>query len=88
MGVLGRILQRRVDRRRGVLDEDPVDPGEQPPHLQRPEPTAGTPQLIAPEPTPSMRVRDFGTTAGTQRWRGQGGTPSTERLHNPTRPGR
>ena len=87
MGVLGRILQRRVDRRRGVLDEDPAEP-DGPPRLDRPEPTAGTRKLVAPEPTPSMRVRDVGTTAGTRRWGGQGGTPSTERIHNPQRPGR
>ena len=87
MGVLGRILQRRIDRRRGVLDEDPVEE-EGPPHLERPEPTAGLPKLTAPDPTPSMRIRDFGPTAGTQRWGGQGGTPSTERIHNPQRPGR
>jgi hypothetical protein len=29
-----------------------------------------------------------GGTAGTPSYGSQGGTPSTERLHNPTRPGR
>ena len=88
MGVLGRMLQRRVDRRRGVLDEDPVDPGEQPPRPATPEPTPGEHRLTAPEPTPSMHLPEIGTTAGTQGWRTPGGTPSTQRLHNPTRPGR
>jgi hypothetical protein len=82
------MLRRRVDRRRGMLDEDPAEPGETPAALAVPEPTAGTPPLARPESTPSMRPPEIGGTAGTGRWRAPGGTPSTERLHNPTRPGR
>jgi hypothetical protein len=88
VGVLGRILNRRVDRRRGVLAEDRDEPSD-PPRLAAPPPTAGTKPLQAPEPTPSMRrLPRTGETAGTRAPRFPGGTPSTERLHNPRQHGR
>lgn len=88
MGVLGRIIKRRVDRRRGVLAEDREEPSESP-RIAAPPPTAGTRPLPAPEDTPSMRrLPRVGPTAGTRRPRFPGGTPSTERLHNPRQHGR
>ena len=88
MGVLGRLLRRRVDRRRGVLAVDPVEPRDEAPAVPRPPDTAGTAPLRRPDPTPSMRVPGAERTAGTPDYRFPGGTPSTERLHNPRRPGR
>ena len=88
MGILGRLLRRRVDRRRGVLAADPVEAGPAEPLIPRPPDTAGTAPLKRPEPTPSMRVPGAQRTAGTPDYRFPGGTPSTERLHNPTRHGR
>ena len=86
MGFLARLLGRRVDRRRGVLAVDPVEAGD--PRPPEPPPTAGTPRLERPEPTPSMRVPGAERTAGTPDYRTPHGTPSTQRLHNPRRPGR
>src|SRR3954463_15775831 len=89
MGVLSRLLGRRVDRRRGVLAEDPIDPGEHPRPPVAPPLTRAQPRLERPEPTPSMRrVPNLGRTAGTPDYRAPAGTPSTQRLHNPRHPGR
>ena len=88
MGVLGRLLRRRVDRRRGVLAVDAAEVRDEAPAIPRPPDTAGTAPLRRPDPTPSMRVPGAQRTAGTPNYRAPGGTPSTERLHNPTRHGR
>ena len=89
MGVLGRLLGRRMDRRRGVLAVDAVEDAEpDAPAIPRPPDTAGTARLERPEPTPSMHVPGMQPTAGTRDFRQPGGTPSTQRLHNPRRPGR
>lgn len=87
MGVLGRLLGR-IDRRRGVLAVEPVEAEPHEPAIPRPPDTAGTARLDRPEPTPSMSVPGAGRTAGTPEYRTPHGTPSTRRLHNPTRPGR
>jgi hypothetical protein len=84
MGVLTWLLGRR----RGVLAVEPAETAESEPAIPRPPDTAGTARLDAPEPTPSMRVPGAERTAGTPQYRFPGGTPSTERLHNPTRHGR
>ena len=81
MGFLGRLLGRR----RGVLATS------EPEERRPPEPppaTAGTQPLERPKPTPSMRVHGAEKTAGTPDYRTPHGTPSTERIHNPRRPGR
>ena len=89
MGVLARLLGRRMDRRRGVLAVDAVEAAEpEAPAIARPPDTAGTARLERPEPTPSMRIPGMQPTAGTRDYRQPRGTPSTERLHNPGRPGR
>lgn len=75
-------LRTRIERRRGVLAVEL----EEAPVTERPVvPTAGTPRLERPEPTPSMQLPGVGGTAGTARYRAPHGTPSTERLHNPRR---
>ena len=81
MGLLGKLLGRR----RGVLADEPVDDRRPP---EPPPPTAGTRPIERPEPTPSMRVPGAEKTAGTPDYRTPHGTPSTERIHNPRRPGR
>lgn len=85
MPLLARLLTR-LQRRRGVLAVDDVEP-EQTLSGEVLE-TAGTRRLTRPEPTPSMHVAGFGPTAGTPSYRDPGGTPSTRRIHNPPRPGR
>ena len=88
MALLARIKDR-LDRRRGALAVAPTeaDAGESP--IPRPAPTAGTAKLVAPPPTAGTRRLDpVGETAGTQVHRIPHGTPSTQRIHNPTRPGR
>ena len=87
MGVLARLLGR-IDRRRGVLavEETPQAQGEA--QIPRPPDTAGTARLEQPRPTPSMRLPGLRRTAGTPDYRAPHGTPSTERIHNPRRPGR
>ncbi|HEX2085124.1 MAG TPA: hypothetical protein VHF89_05535 [Solirubrobacteraceae bacterium] len=87
MGVLARLLGR-IDRRRGVLAEEPADAGEHQPQIPRPPDTAGTARIEQPQPTPSMRLPEMQRTAGTPDYRTPHGTPSTQRLHNPQRPGR
>lgn len=87
MGLLHRLLGRRMDRRRGVLAVETAEP-EHEPKLARPPDTAGTARPDAPKPTPSMRLPGLRRTAGTPDYRTPHGTPSTERLHNPRRPGR
>jgi hypothetical protein len=79
MTVLDR-LRRRLERRRGVLAVE--EAGESAIPVAR-VPTAGTPRLERPQPTPSMQIPGVGGTAGTQGHRAPHGTPSTERLHNP-----
>jgi hypothetical protein len=79
MTLLGR-LRTRFERRRGVLAAEEAGEGAVPIAMI---PTAGTPRLERPRPTPSMRIPGVGGTAGTQGHRAPHGTPSTERLHNP-----
>lgn len=81
MALLDR-LRTRLERRRGVLAVEEAD--DDAPAL-RVAPTAGTPRLERPEPTPSMQVPGFGATAGTRTHRTPHGTPSTQQLHNPRR---
>jgi hypothetical protein len=87
MGVLDRLLGWRTDRRRGVLAAETAEVEEEP-RIARPPDTAGTARLERPAETPSMRLPGFGRTAGTPDYRQPSGTPSTERIHNPSRPGR
>ena len=87
MGVLARILGRRGGRLRGVTADAHDDAADEPKLAPLP-PTAGTRPLERPRDTPSMRLPETGRTAGTPGYRFPGGTPSTERLHNPDRPGR
>jgi hypothetical protein len=79
MTVLDR-LRTRFERRRGVLAAEEAEAPVVPAALI---PTAGTPRLERPRPTPSMQIPGIGGTAGTQGHRAPHGTPSTERLHNP-----
>jgi hypothetical protein len=87
MGVLARLLGR-LDRRRGVLAVESLEVAEQEPKPARPPDTAGTARPRKPEPTPSMQLPTMRPTAGTPAYRAPHGTPSTERIHNPRRPGR
>lgn len=68
-----------------MLSEDPEPDGggEEPrARIPRPNPTERVPQR--PRETPSIHVPDTPhRTAGTPSYGSQGGTPSTERLHNP-----
>ena len=83
-------LSRLMGRRRGPLSErEPEDEEQETPRLSQPPPTPTTRQPRKPDPTPSSQMPDVGgATAGTPSYRTPSGTPSTERLHNPTRPGR
>jgi hypothetical protein len=88
MGILGRLLGRRVERERGML-ADTGSADVETPRPQRVAPTRGTRIPNRPEPTPTTRtMRDPGVTAGTRSYGGMGGTPSTRRIHNSPRPGR
>jgi len=88
MGILSRLLGKRVERESGVLADAPAGDAETP-RLPKLPPTRGTRLPKRPEPTPSTRVlRDPGVTAGTRTYGGMGGTPSTRRIHNSPRPGR
>jgi hypothetical protein len=72
-------------RRRGV-DADLPDEGLDPTPLQ---PTPTMRPIEAPKPTPTTRPLDGERrTAGTPSYGAPHGTPSTQRIHNPTRPGR
>ena len=82
MGVLARILERLRGRRAGQSTSS---------GNSAPEPllTPSMQPIEAPKPTPSMRnVGGAGRTAGTPSYGAPHGTPSTQRIHNPTRPGR
>lgn len=82
-------LSRLMGRRRGPLAENEPDEEQETPRLPKPPPTPTTRQPKMPDPTPSASMPEIsGGTAGTPSYGSQGGTPSTERLHNPTRPGR
>jgi hypothetical protein len=88
VGLLARILGLRGGRDRGVLAGD-EGTEEKTPRPPRPVPTPASRVPRPPEPTPTTRpLGDPGATAGTPRYGGQGGTPSTERIHNPSHPGR
>jgi hypothetical protein len=88
MGILGRLFGRRIERESGVLAKAGLTEPETP-QLHPVQPTRGTRRPVRPEPTPTTKpIEGFGTTAGTRSYRGQGGTPSTQRLHNRSRPGR
>ena len=74
-------------RLRGVVaDQAPDEPDEvEQVRLLRPKPTPTGRVPERPQETPTAKPRDIGGgTAGTRRYGGQGGTPSTQRLHNPT----
>lgn len=88
MGILARLLGRRVERRRGPLAEETPEEEQETPHLRRPEPTPTARPIPRPEPTPTTQPYEPPhPTAGTPIHRTPGGTPSTERIHNPKRPG-
>jgi hypothetical protein len=53
------------------------------------QPTPTMRPIEAPKPTPTTRpLGGEGRTAGTRSYGAPHGTPSTQRIHNPTRPGR
>jgi hypothetical protein len=88
MGWLARLLQGRLGRERGIFAAGDDEPQE-PPRLPRPTPTPTTRPPKRPLPTPTTQpLRGMGSTAGTRTYGTQGGTPSTERIHNPRHPGR
>jgi hypothetical protein len=88
MGILGRLFGRRVERESGMF-ADPAAGDQETPRLHPVQPTQGTRIPKQPDPTPTTRpIGGFGTTAGTRSYRAPGGTPSTQRIHNPPRPGR
>jgi hypothetical protein len=89
MSLLARV-KSRFDRQRGSLaDGQPDETGELPEHRPVPPPSATMGRLQRPEETPTtQRIGDFGATAGTRSHRTPHGTPSTQRIHNPGRPGR
>jgi hypothetical protein len=82
------ILSRLIGRRRGPLAADADDEAD----VQRipaPAPTPSMKRLEAPPPTPTAKpIAGTSRTAGTRSFGAQGGTPSTQRIHNPTRHGR
>jgi hypothetical protein len=89
MGVWERFTGRF--RLRGVLaervseDATPADQNAEQIRLSRPRPTPTTRVPKRPADTPSMRHRETGeSTAGTRSYGTPKGTPSTERIHNPT----
>jgi hypothetical protein len=83
MGLWSRVTGKL--RTRGVLSEDPEPDGggdEPRARVPLPTPTGRVPQR--PHETPTTHIPDTPhDTAGTRRYGSQGGTPSTERLHNP-----
>jgi hypothetical protein len=77
-----------LERESGMFAEG-TDPEAESPRLHPVQPTRGTRIPERPEPTPTTRAIDnFGTTAGTRSYRSLGGTPSTQRIHNPPQHGR
>lgn len=87
MGILARLFGRWIEREHGMF-ADPSAPETEHPKLHPLPPTRGTRIPTRPEPTPTTRtLTDFGTTAGTRSYRSPGTTPSTQRLHNRSRPG-
>lgn len=84
MGILSRLLGRR----RGPLADDSGDVSETP-SIPRPQPTPSMRRIETPRETPTTKPLDGARpTAGTRSYGTPHGTPSTERIHNPTRPGR
>lgn len=82
-------LSRLMGRRRGPLAErEPGEDEQETPRLPQPPPTPTTRRPAMPDPTPGSQMPEIGGTTGTRSYRTPSGTPSTERLHNPTRPGR
>lgn len=69
-----------------MLAEPPEDHDTTEPVIPRtPKPTPTNRVPDRPHETPTSRPRKIGgQTAGTRTYGAQGGTPSTERLHNPT----
>lgn len=89
MGILARLLGSRYSRRTGVLADETAQTGVS----QRLVAPLLTPamqgKLRRPEPTPTTRpLGDPGVSAGTPAYRTPAGTPSTQRIHNRSRPGR
>ena len=85
MGILSRLLGRR----RGPLAADPGEEDTGVERLARPEPTPSMRRLETPAPTPTAKpIAGSSRTAGTPSYGAPHGTPSTQRIHNPTRPGR
>jgi hypothetical protein len=88
MGLMSRLLGRGFGRRRGMLADDRDEDSETPP-LVRPRPTPTIRPIKRPADTPTTRPPGgFGSTVGTPSYGTPHGTPSTQRIHNPTRPGR
>jgi hypothetical protein len=85
MGLLSKLIRRR----RGVLAEEPQDSDLTAPHLVQPQPTPTTKVPERPHETPTTRrLETARETAGTPSYRTPHGTPSTQRIHNPSHPGR
>jgi len=73
-------------RERGAAEKPSQEAG---PRLDAPKPTPTMRPLEAPKPTPTTRpLGGQERTAGTPSYGAPHGTPSTQRIHNPTRPGR
>lgn len=87
MGLLSRLLGPWFGRRLGVLDEDRDEADRQ--ALKRPPLTPTIQPIARPRDTPTSKpLHGAGSTRGTPSYRTPQGTPSTQRIHNPTRPGR
>ena len=83
MGLLSRLFGRWRS------DNADAPPGEGDTGLTPLQPTPTMRPLEAPKPTPTTRpLGGEGRTAGTPSYGAPHGTPSTQRIHNPTRPGR
>jgi hypothetical protein len=84
MGILARLLGRR----RSPLDQRSADDAGDV-DLETPRPTPTMRPIEAPKATPTTQPLDGSPrTAGTRSYGAPHGTPSTQRIHNPTRPGR
>jgi hypothetical protein len=83
MGLLSWLFRRGGERPGDTAD---ADPGVE---LPKVKPTPTMRPLEAPKPTPTTRpLGGERRTAGTPSYGAPHGTPSTQRIHNPTRPGR
>jgi hypothetical protein len=87
MGWLSRLLGARFLRERGFFADHAPD-AEETPSIPRPAPTPTTRTPRRPPPTPTTQpLGGPAPTAGTPSYGSPHGTPSTQRIHNPRRPG-